>query len=158
PLHAVTQRPMFMYHAWGSQNRWLRQIAARNCLYVHPDTALALGLADGAMAWVESHHGRIRCEIRHHAGTAPHTVWTWNAIGKRRGAWGLASDAPEGARGFLLNPLISDVLPREKYANADPVTGQASWYDLRVRLEPAGDAARESLPQFAVLPDVTAAR
>ena len=30
PLHAITQRPMFMYHAWGSQNAWLRQIAARN--------------------------------------------------------------------------------------------------------------------------------
>jgi anaerobic selenocysteine-containing dehydrogenase len=151
PLHAVTQRPMFMYHAWGSQNRWLRQIAARNALYVHPSTGAALGLADGGSAWVESHHGRIRCEVRFHAGTAPHTVWTWNAIGKRRGAWGLAPDAPEGARGFLLNPLISDVLPRGDYANADPVTGQASWYDLRVRLEPAADEALESLPQFPPL-------
>src|SRR3546814_5837445 len=26
PLHAITQRPMFMYHSWGSQNAWLRQI------------------------------------------------------------------------------------------------------------------------------------
>ncbi len=26
PLHAVTQRPMAMYHSWGSQNAWLRQI------------------------------------------------------------------------------------------------------------------------------------
>ena len=24
PLHAVTQRPMAMYHSWGSQNAWLR--------------------------------------------------------------------------------------------------------------------------------------
>src|SRR5690606_10074379 len=36
PLHAITQRPMFMYHAWGSQNAWLRQITARNFLYLHP--------------------------------------------------------------------------------------------------------------------------
>ena len=29
PMHAVTQRPMAMYHSWGSQNAWLRQIMAR---------------------------------------------------------------------------------------------------------------------------------
>ena len=29
PLHAITQRPMPMYHSWGSQNAWLRQIPAR---------------------------------------------------------------------------------------------------------------------------------
>ena len=26
PMHAITQRPMAMYHSWGSQNAWLRQI------------------------------------------------------------------------------------------------------------------------------------
>src|SRR3546814_8367614 len=34
PLHAITQRPMFMYHSWGSQNAWLRQITARTYLYL----------------------------------------------------------------------------------------------------------------------------
>ncbi len=29
-LHAITQRPMHMYHSWGGQNAWLRQIQARN--------------------------------------------------------------------------------------------------------------------------------
>jgi len=69
----------------------------------------------------------------------PGTVWTWNAIGKRRGAWALDADAPESRRGFLLNHIISELLPaREgghRYSNSDPVTGQAAWYDLRVRLE-----------------------
>src|SRR5690606_25547810 len=46
PLNAVTQRPMFMYHAWGSQNAWLRQISARNYLYLHPQTGTAHGIAD----------------------------------------------------------------------------------------------------------------
>ncbi|MBM3650726.1 MAG: formate dehydrogenase, partial [Alphaproteobacteria bacterium] len=32
PLHAVTQRPMAMYHSWGSQNAWLRQIHGDNFL------------------------------------------------------------------------------------------------------------------------------
>jgi anaerobic selenocysteine-containing dehydrogenase len=137
-LSAITQRPMFMYHAWGSQNAWLRQIAARNFLYLHPDTAAAHGVADGDWVWVESAHARIRVQAKFHAGTAPGTVWSWNAIGKRRGAWKLSSDAPEYTKGFLLNHVIDDLLPPRndghRYANADPVTGQAAWFDLRVRL------------------------
>ena len=80
----------------------------------------------------------------------PGTVWTWNAIGKRRGAWKLAKDAPESRQGFLLNHLISDVLPKDDYANADPVTGQAAWFDLRVALSRAEPSA-VSQPQFAPL-------
>src|SRR3546814_18126804 len=72
-------------------------------------------------------------------GVNPQTVWTWNAIGKRRGAWGLDADAPESNQGFLLNHVISELLPQRegghRYSNSDPVTGQAAWYDLRVRLE-----------------------
>ncbi|NWP05732.1 hypothetical protein, partial [Escherichia coli] len=34
PLHALSQRPMVMYHSWGSQNAWLRQILTRNHIYV----------------------------------------------------------------------------------------------------------------------------
>jgi anaerobic selenocysteine-containing dehydrogenase len=138
PIAAITQRPMFMYHAWGSQNAWLRQIAARNFLYLHPDTAAAHGIADGDFVFVESAHARIRVPAKLHTGTAPGVVWTWNAIGKREGAWKLAKDAPEYTKGFLLNHVIDDLLPARadgyRYANADPVTGQAAWFDLRVRL------------------------
>ncbi len=137
PLSAITQRPMFMYHAWGSQNRWLRQIATRNRLYLHPATALAHGVADDDWIWLAAPQARIRVQARLHEGTAPGTVWTWNAIGKRRGAWKLAADAPENADGFLLNHLIPLSLPDGDgpRANADPVTGQAAWFDLRVRIE-----------------------
>jgi hypothetical protein len=76
-------------------------------------------------------------QARLHPATAPGTVWTWNAIGKRRGAWSLDARAPEFVDGFLLNHLIDagrdDAGTRR--ANADPVTGQAAWFDLRVRLE-----------------------
>jgi hypothetical protein len=38
----------------------------------------------------------------------------------------------------LLNHVIDDLLPARsdghRYANADPVTGQAAWFDLRVRI------------------------
>jgi sulfite dehydrogenase (quinone) subunit SoeA len=38
PLHAMTQRPMAMYHSWDSQNAWLRQIHSHNYLFVNPVT------------------------------------------------------------------------------------------------------------------------
>ncbi|MES2858815.1 MAG: molybdopterin oxidoreductase family protein [Pseudomonadota bacterium] len=153
PLNAVTQRPMFMYHAWGSQNAWLRQIATRNWLYMHPDTGAQYGISDDDWIDVSSHHGTITVQARLAANVQPDTVWSWNAIGKRKGAWKLAANAPESRKGFLLNHLISDVTPKGDYANADPVTGQAAWFDLRVsiRKATAQDNAGESAPQFAPL-------
>src|SRR6185312_2069556 len=156
-LHAVTQRPMPMYHSWGSQNAWLRQIYNQNRLYVHRRTADALGLADDGWVYVVSAHRRLKCQIRLVDGVNPDTVWTWNAVAKRAGAWNLAPDAAEATRAFLLNPAISDLLPpgdEPRHANADPVTGQAAWYDLRVRIEPAEADAADSaaLPPLRVPP------
>ena len=149
---------MFMYHAWGSQNAWLRQIATRNHLYLHPQTAAQYGVAD--MDWIDitSHNGTITAQVKLASNMQPDTVWTWNAIGKRKGAWRLAKDAPEGEKGFLLNHLISDITPKGDYANADPVTGQAAWFDLRVSIRKANapDGA-QSQPQFAPLPMGTVA-
>ena len=143
---------MFMYHAWGSQNAWLRQITARNYLYLHPETAARHGLADEDWVHVDSHHGRITVQCKIAGNVQPDTVWTWNAIGKRRGAWRLSANAPEATKGFLLNHLISDQLPDGGYANADPVTGQAAWFDLRVAIHKAG-AVDEVAPRFAPLGD-----
>ncbi|HEY0230712.1 MAG TPA: molybdopterin oxidoreductase family protein [Dokdonella sp.] len=157
-LSAITQRPMFMYHAWGSQNRWLRQIATRNFLYVHPSTAAANGIADEDWIWLASKRGRVRVQAKLHTATAPGTVWTWNAIGKRKGAWKLAADAPENQDGFLLNHLIGESLDAAqgdvRYANADPVTGQAAWFDLRVRIE--RDAAPRTAGHIVEMLDATA--
>ncbi|MFW1373606.1 hypothetical protein ACEV99_23195, partial [Vibrio parahaemolyticus] len=75
--------------------------------------------------WVESHKGRIKGQVRLMEGCNPETLWTWNAVGKRAGAWGLDPAAPEATRGVLLNHLISDLLPDGRRGNCDPVTGQA---------------------------------
>ena len=138
PLSAITQRPMPMYHSWGSQNAWLRQILAANRLYMNRGLAARLGLAEGDWVRVSSPTGTLRCQLALMEGVNEETVWTWNAIGKRAGAWNLASDAPESARGFLLNHVISAFLTPAGGAarsNSDPVTGQAAWFDLRVRVE-----------------------
>ena len=141
PLNAITQRPMAMYHSWDSQNAWLRQIHSHNFLFVNPRTAQANGIADGGWMWVESQWGRVRCMARFSEAVEPSTVWTWNAIGKAPGAWRLSPDADEATRGFLLNHLISDELPvagsDRRLSNSDPITGQAGWYDVRVRIAPA---------------------
>jgi anaerobic selenocysteine-containing dehydrogenase len=148
PLSAITQRPMAMYHSWDSQNAWLRQIHAHNYLFINPRTARASGIADGAWLWVESPWGRVRCMGRHSEAVEPGTVWTWNAIGKQPGAWALAPDANEARKGFLLNHLICDRLPGNT-SNSDPVTGQAGWYDVRVRIYPAEEAG--VYPEFKPL-------
>jgi anaerobic selenocysteine-containing dehydrogenase len=153
PLNAVTQRPMAMYHSWDSQNAWLRQIHTYNYLYVNPKTAAAAGLADGDWIWVESMHGKVRCMARFSEAVEPGTVWTWNAIGKAAGAWNLEANANECKQGFLLNHVISEELPAHEagahVSNSDPVTGQAAWYDVRVRIYKAGDDEEKvSWPQF----------
>ena len=150
PLAAITQRPMAMYHSWDSQNAWLRQIHAHNYLFINPRTARASGVEDGAWLWVESQWGRVRCMGRHSEAVEPGTVWTWNAIGKQPGAWALAPEANEARKGFLLNHLISDTLPGDT-SNSDPVTGQAGWYDVRVRIYPAEEEG--TWPEFPALPD-----
>jgi hypothetical protein len=79
------------------------------------------------------------------------TVWTWNAIGKRKGAWALDEKAPEATKGFLLNHLIHELQPPKgdglRWSNSDPVTGQAAWFDLRVKIEKA-EPQSESSPGF----------
>ena len=85
PLHAITQRPMAMYHSWGSMNAWLRQIHGCNRLYLHHARAAALGVEDDGWVWITSRHGRIKAQVRLVDGVNPNTCWTWNAIGKRRG-------------------------------------------------------------------------
>jgi sulfite dehydrogenase (quinone) subunit SoeA len=123
-------------------------------LSMNRTTAASLGLVDDDWVWVSSHAGRIRAQLKLMDGVNAHTVWTWNAIGKRAGAWNLAADSPEFSRGFLLNHLITETLPGNGPAegNADPITGQAAWYDLRVRVEKAPAAeAGESAPHFTPL-------
>ncbi|GMR08749.1 MAG: molybdopterin oxidoreductase family protein [Gammaproteobacteria bacterium] len=153
PLSALTQRPMAMYHSWDSQNAWLRQIHSHNYLYMSPDLGDRGGFADGDWIWVESMWGKTRCMCRFSEAVEPGTVWTWNAIGKVSGAWNLTPDANESQKGFLLNHLISEELPAspdgEHLSNSDPVTGQAGWYDVRVRVYKADDDEEKiTYPQF----------
>lgn len=151
PYHAITQRPAAMYHSWGSMNAWLRQIHTANVLYVPGLICERLGLVDGDWAWLISHHSRIKVPVVRMEAVNSSTMWTWNAIGKREGAWGLDRNVPEAQKAFLMNHLIHELLPPRqdglRWSNSDPITGQAAWYDLRVRIEKA-DKGAVSEPHF----------
>ena len=153
PINALTQRPMAMYHSWDSQNAWLRQIHTHNYLFVNPKLGEACGFGDGDWIWVESPTNKVRCMARFSEAVEPGTVWTWNAIGKASGAWGLSPKANESQKGFLLNHVISEELPPceagDHMSNSDPVTGQAAWFDVRVKVYPAGpEEPKQTSPQF----------
>lgn len=152
PYHALTQRPAAMYHSWGSQNAWLRQIHGTNPMYIPGQICDDVGLKDGDWAWITSHHGKIKVPIKRMNAVNSKTMWTWNAIGKRKGAWALDVDAPETTKGFLLNHLINELLPPKgdglRWSNSDPITGQAAWFDLRVKIEKAEPGLEVSEPQF----------
>ena len=147
-INAITQRPMAMYHSWDSQNAWLRQIHSHNYLHINTKTATEHGIEDGAWIWVESQWGKVRCMARHTEAVDPGTVWTWNAIGKAESAWHLDPNADESKKGFLLNHLITEEIPLVnnvgtfRVSNSDPITGQAGWYDVRVKVSPAGSAEK----------------
>ena len=75
------------------------------------------------------------------------------------GAWALDGNANESQKGFLLNHLISEELPggdgEHRFSNSDPVTGQAAWYDVRVRVYKADDdEPQQTWPQFDTQPRV----
>ncbi|WP_171230637.1 molybdopterin oxidoreductase family protein [Ruegeria sp. HKCCA4008] len=152
-VNALTQRPMAMYHSWGTQNAWLRQLHGQNPLYVPTKLMREHNLQDGDWAKVSSPHGEITVPVMEMAALNDNTVWTWNAIGKRKGAWALQDDAPEATKGFLLNHLIHELLPSKddgmRWANSDPITGQAAWFDLKVKIEKSdAPADAQSQPNF----------
>jgi anaerobic selenocysteine-containing dehydrogenase len=151
-LNAITQRPMAMYHSWDSQNAWLRQIHAHNYMMMHKSVGEENGFDEGDWIWVESPKGRIKCICQFTQSVEPGTIWTWNAIGKAKGAWNLGKDANESNKGFLLNHLITEELPSGDngyISNSDPVTGQAGWYDIKVKVyKCSDDEVKITEPQF----------
>ena len=100
--------------------------------------------------WVESQWGKVRCMARYREAVEPGTVWTWNAIGKAPGAWRLAPDANEVAARLPAQPSdlrrAAAAPTAARISNSDPITGQAGWYDVRVRIYKAGaDEAADDL-------------
>jgi anaerobic selenocysteine-containing dehydrogenase len=138
-----------MYHSWDSQNAWLRQIMGQNFLYINPLAAKEINIKDLDWVWVESPTRKIRVQVKLSNAVEVNTVWTWNGMGKIPGAWNLDENADEAKKGFLLNHLISEELDHtdgSRISNSDPISGQAAWFDLRVRISKSKESGH--LPSF----------
>ncbi|NQY82248.1 MAG: hypothetical protein HRT36_04320 [Alphaproteobacteria bacterium] len=59
-----TQRPAAMYHSWGSQNAWLRQIHTHTPMFVPQEICAVHDLCEGDWAWIISRHGRIKVPVK----------------------------------------------------------------------------------------------
>src|SRR5256885_16926170 len=99
-------------------------------------TAARLGLGDFDWVWVESHHGRLRCQLKTMEGVEANTVWTWNAVGRQAGTAGGGENARGTPAGVLLNHFVSGVLPQRAGderppLNTMPGTRHAPWGELR---------------------------
>ena len=72
----------------------------------------------------------------------------------RQGARNLSTNAKEATQGFPLIHLIDDLLLKQDgggYINSDPVSGQATWYDFRAKIEKAPKGAINTELLFNVL-------
>ncbi len=73
-------------------------------------------------------------------------------------------EADEATKGFLLNHLISEELDHDdgtRISNSDPISGQAAWFDLKVRISKAKESGHwptftplKPLKQLDKRPDV----
>ena len=122
---------------------------------MNPLMAAENGIADGGWIYVESQWGSVRCMARFSETVEPGTVWTWNAIGKASGAWNLgagreriAARLPAQSPDHRRTARRDEADDAARVSNSDPVTGQAAWYDVRVRVYPAEADAQHTLPQF----------
>ncbi len=139
PLHAVTQRPMAMHRRGGSANQILRQIQSTNRLYMSRTRAEQLGISENDWVWIISRRDRIKGQVRLMDGVNDQTVWSWNVSENPDDLRNLATNGPQHDKELSLHQLIDDHLPAQsdgsRQTSADPITGQVSWHDLRVRLE-----------------------
>jgi len=118
--HAITQRPMAMYHSWGSQNSWLRQIIGRNCSNMHHALGARLALADQDWVDVTSHHGIITAQGEVVEGRMRHGVDV-ECDRQARRCMGAFARSPESKKGlsseslesaiFFLNVKAATVIP-----------------------------------------------
>ena len=161
PLHALTQRPMIMYHSWGSQNAWLRQILGRNKLYIARAKARELGLADDDWVRVTSHNGAIKVQIKTDGRRQPRHGLDLERDRQARGRLEPRREAPRSAQALPAQPSDQRIAAgqgAERRSNSDPVTGQAAWFDLCVRIEKCEAGEECSEPQFPALPRLRGSR
>jgi len=127
-------------------------IHVRTTLFMNPLMAAQNGMRTAA-GFMSNRMGKVRCMA---FSARPSSPGRYGLECDRQGgrARGTSVPVPRIATRLLLNHLITDELPGAgkqdaRLSNSDPITGQAAWYDVRVRVYPAEHDADHTLPQFA---------
>lgn len=116
-LKLITRRAIGSHNTWTHNHPKLAGKDGTNFVYVHPDDAARLGLADGELADVSTHVGAIRLPVSLCADLQPGTVAVPHGWGHQR-AKGLSHASK--TRGVNVNLLAADGAKA-----LDPVSGMA---------------------------------
>jgi anaerobic selenocysteine-containing dehydrogenase len=127
PLHLNTYKAMFHAEGRGANQPFLQEIAGVHVderwatwLEINPTTARELGIADGAMVWLESERDRVKIRARHYPGARPDVVNVPFDGGHRGyGRW---------AEAIGVNP--NHILVRDD----DRLGGLAAYFGTRVKV------------------------
>jgi anaerobic selenocysteine-containing dehydrogenase len=127
PFHLLSYVPMTAAEGRGANQPFLQEIYGSQLkerwdswVEINPETALAMGIGDGDMVWVESKAGKARVKARHFPGAQAQCVHIPYGQGhKAYGRW---------AKGRGVNPV--ELLLR----NYDHLGGFVSYYSARVKV------------------------
>jgi anaerobic selenocysteine-containing dehydrogenase len=96
PLILMTgKRTPAYFHAEHRMIPWLREIDPYPLVYIHPQTALAHGISDGDMVWIENQYGRCKAKasltrtLRPETIMVPHGWWFPEQEGKSPHLYGI---------------------------------------------------------------------
>jgi len=120
PLFLINWKEASHTHTRTQNNAWLREIKAANPLVIHPDTAAALGIADGDEVWVESRHGRTGATAKVTTRIHPEVVGAQHGFGH----WELGTAAKGSGSSF------GDL----NFIAYDPLSGQALHKEICVKV------------------------
>lgn len=135
-LRLITRRAIGTHNSWTHNHPKLIGRHGTNLVYVHPEDAERLGLAEGELADVSTEVATIRLPVSLCADLMPGTVAVPHGWGHQR-AKGLS--VASGTRGVNVNLLAGDGPQR-----LDPVSGMARLTGLTVQLRPAQGDKDES--------------
>jgi formate dehydrogenase len=132
-LKLITKRAITTHNSWTHNlAEFAEKSGGTNHLYVHPDDAARLGLADGAMADVSTEVATVRVPVKLHAELMPGTVALPHGWGHQH-AGGLT--VASKTRGVNVNLLAGDGPDR-----LERVSGMAHLTGFVVEVRPARGA------------------
>jgi len=131
-MRLITRRERYTHNSWAHNDpAFVKGRRATNYLYVHPDDAARLGLAEGALARVESAAGAVAVPVAITPDIMPRTVALPHGWG-HQAAQGLSvASRTTGVNANLLAPDGPDAI--------EPLSGMAQFNGIAVRVSAAQD-------------------